>query len=109
MKFVLLVVAILFASSSAHAFIGQSRDYAVESDFGITGSCTMVVLSKAFGLEAEGAYFYVPFTGIDYTLLENTTIIVSIRGKVITLKVRSKALAKKLNEDLTRAITGDFL
>ena len=109
MKFAWLVVAILFASSSAYAFIGQSRDYAVESDFGITGSCTMVVFPKSFRLEAEGATFYVPFTSIDYTLLENTTITVSMRGKIITLKVRSKALAMKLNEDLTRAITGDFL
>jgi len=109
MRFMLLVVAILFASSSAYAFVGQSRDYAVESDFGITGPCTMVVLPKAFRLEADGASFYVPFTSIDYTLLENTTITISIRGKVITLKVRSKALAMKLNEDLTRAIMGDFL
>jgi len=75
-RFALLFFAILFTSSSAYAFIGQSRDYDVESDFGITGSCTMVVLPKAFRLETKDAYFYVPFGSIDYTLLENMTITV---------------------------------
>ncbi len=103
-----MAVAILFTSTSADAFIGQSRTYKIESDFGITGPAKLVVLPKAFHYQTKTAYFYVPFSSIDYTLLEGTTLTVSVRGRLITLKTRSKATAQALNKDLTRAISGEY-
>ena len=105
----LIAVAIFFSSTSAYAFIGQSKSYKIESDFGITGPSKLVVLPTAFRYETKDAYFYVPFTSIDYTLLENAKIKVSVRGKVITIKAASKISAKSLNNDLTRAISGEYI
>lgn len=105
----LMAVVMLFTSTSAYAFMGQSKTYKIESDFGIIGPSKLVVLPTAFWYETKDAYFYVPFSSIDYTLLEHETIKVSVRGKLITLKVTSKATAKSLNKDLTRAISGEYI
>jgi hypothetical protein len=104
-----IAVVMFFASSPAHAFIGQSKPYKVESDFGITGPSEMVVFPSAFQLETKEVTFYVPFTAIDYTRLENKTITVSMNGKIITIKVSSTAYATTLYKDLTKAISGEFL
>lgn len=100
-----MTVAMLFTSTSAYAFMGKSKTYEVESDFGITGPSKLVIFPQSFRFKTKDANFYVPFTSIDYTLLENTTVKVSIRGKVITLKTGSKAYARSLNDDLTGAIS----
>ena len=104
-----MAIVMLFASSSAHAFIGQSKPYKVESDFGITGPAEMVVFPSAFQLETKDVNFYVPFTAVDYTRLENKTITVSVSGKIITIKVSSTAYATTLYKDLTKAISGEYL
>ena len=103
-----MAIAMLFTSTSAYAFMGKSKSYNVESDFGITGPSKLVVLPKAFRYKTDDAFFYVPFSSIDYTLLENRKIIVSVRGEVITIKAASKRYAASLNDDLTRAISGEF-
>lgn len=106
---ILLAVTVLFTSTSAYAFIGHSKSYKVESDFGVVGPATLVVFPESFTCETENTRFYVPFTSIDYTILENRVVQISVRGKVITVEVNSKTNAKSLYDDLTRAISGDFL
>lgn len=108
-RLILIAIAMLIASTSAHAFIGQSKTYKVESDFGIIGAAEMVVFPTAFQLETGEVNFYVPFSAIDFTRLENKTITVSVRGKVMTIWTDKPFNAKSLYQDLTRAISGDFL
>lgn len=108
-RFVTIAAVMCLASSPAYAFIGQSKAYKIESDFGITGSSEMVVFPTAFQFETKETNFYVPFTAIDYTRLENKTIIVSIRGQVITIKATNRSYAKILYQDLTKAIAGEYL
>lgn len=109
-KILFLIAAIAFsAASAAHAFVGHSKAYKIESDFGIVGSCEMVVFPTAFQLETKEANFYVPFTAIDYTRLEGKTISVSVRGKLITIESANPIYAKSLYHDLTHAIAGDYL
>jgi hypothetical protein len=108
-RLMFIVTMILMASSPAHAFVGQSKTYKVESDFGISGASEFVVFPTAFQYETKDANFYVPFTAINYTLLENKTITISVRGKIITIKAANSAYAKSLYHDLTRAIAGEYL
>jgi len=109
MKKVLMILAVVtfFISSSADAFIGHSKSYKVESDFGIKGSCILVVYPKSFRIETDDAHFYVPLTGIDYFSLENKTIRISVKGTVMTFVVNSKVNAEKLNHDLIEAMTAE--
>jgi len=106
--FSLIAVAMLFTSTSAYAYIGHSKSYKVESDFGITGPSKLVVFPRALRLETKDAHFLVPLASVDYTLLENTTLKVSVRGKVITIKIKSRASAESLNKDLTGSILGEY-
>jgi len=109
MRLILIAAAMVVASTSAHAFIGQSKTYKVESDFGIVGPSEMVIFPTAFQLETDEVNFYVPFTAVDFTRLENKTITVSVRGKTITIWTANPAYAKKLYQDLTKAIAGEYL
>ena len=109
MRLILIAVALFIATTSAHAFVGQSKAYKIESDFGIIGACKMVVFPTAFQFETKQTNFYVPFTAIGYTKLEGKNITVSVRGKVITIKASNAAYAKSLYHDLTRAISGEYL
>lgn len=109
-KTLTLITAILFlASAPAHAFIGHSKAYKVESNFGIVGSCEMVVFPTAFQFETKEAGFYVPFSAIDFTRMEGKTITISVRGKLITIELSNPMYAKSLYHDLTHAIAGDYL
>ncbi|MES0370961.1 MAG: hypothetical protein ABUK11_01665 [Mariprofundaceae bacterium] len=104
----LIVIAILFMSSPANAFIGKSKSYKVESDYGILGPSKLVVFLTAFRLKSEDASFHVPFSSIDYVHVEGLAIKVSVRGKMMTIMAKSKAYAEKISDDLTRAMAGEF-
>jgi len=111
MKIMLILFATLmfFGTSSAYAFVGQSKTYKIESDFGIVGPSEMVVFPTAFQFETKEINFYVPFTAVDFTRLEDNTITVSVRGRLIIIRTTNQFHAKGLYHDLTHAIAGDYL